>query len=99
MPTIHRSIAKLKYEPSVIAGTNRATGSSKANFSTPSQPLVLALLDRNHSSKKFFLAKENEDTLVLCSMDGELRQYSVKNDNRPPIRLIHTEDVFASEIG
>ncbi|KAL9181154.1 hypothetical protein ACHAXT_009959 [Thalassiosira profunda] len=51
--------------------------------SAKSQSLVLALLDRNQS----------EDRLVVCSMEGEMRQYSVKADKS--IGLIQVEDALA----
>jgi len=85
--TKHRSIAKLKYKSSAIAGTNTATGSNKSDYSARSQSLVLVLLDRNDNG---------ENLLVTCSVDGELRQYSVKNDGRPPIKLIQIEYVLSA---
>eukprot|EP00579_Thalassiosira_antarctica_P016917 CAMPEP_0201937886 /NCGR_PEP_ID=MMETSP0903-20130614/40334_1 /ASSEMBLY_ACC=CAM_ASM_000552 /TAXON_ID=420261 /ORGANISM="Thalassiosira antarctica, Strain CCMP982" /LENGTH=609 /DNA_ID=CAMNT_0048478989 /DNA_START=156 /DNA_END=1985 /DNA_ORIENTATION=+ len=90
-PIKHRSMVKLKYKPSVLAGTTAAPAGSNAN-ATRSQALVLALLDRNHSEDR---KNEKDDTLVVCSMDGELRQYSVKNDGS--IGLIQIEDVLAGK--
>lgn len=80
----HRSMAKLKYRPSVIIGTGEP-GAAR-------QSMVLSLLDRNHSEDGKNVLVEREDTLVLCSMDGELRQYSVKTDGN--IGLIQIEDVL-----
>jgi len=82
----HRSMVKLRYKPSALPDT-----SVSANSTARTQSLVLALLDRNHTEdrKNDFMAKE--DTLVLCSMEGELRQYSVKNDS---IGVIQIEDIL-----
>ncbi|KAL7544411.1 hypothetical protein ACHAWF_007796 [Thalassiosira exigua] len=74
----HRSMAKLKYKPS---------------NSARSQSLVLALLDRNQADGGSNELTEREDTLVVCSMDGELRQYSIKHGSS--IGLIQIEDVLA----
>jgi len=86
----HRSMAKLTYKPTVLVG---AAGSAGSNANSPrSQPLVLSLLDRNHSEDRKNDLADKEDTLVVCSMDGELRQYSVKNEGS--IGLIQIEDVL-----
>mmetsp|Transcript_22795 Transcript_22795/g.48037 ORF Transcript_22795/g.48037 Transcript_22795/m.48037 type:complete len:596 (+) Transcript_22795:360-2147(+) len=99
-PIKHRSMAKIKYKPSesVLAGTAATRGQSASaaasSNSSWSNSLVIALLERNHSEDRKNDYAENEDTLVVCSMDGELRQYSVKNDKT--IGLIQIEDVLAN---
>jgi hypothetical protein len=74
----HRSSTKLKYKP------------SPSSPSTPrSQTLVLSFL--SSSSNRIIDTIDQEDTLVLCSMDFELRRYSVKKS----IELTWIEDVLA----
>ena len=52
---------------------------------------MLALLDRDETIQSDLL-EVKEDRLVLCTMDGELRQYSVKKK----IELTQIEDVLMS---
>ena len=79
-PPKHRSYTKLKYKPSAsaIAGSN-----------TKSQTLVVAMLDRDESSSVDD-SDIKEDRLVLCTIDGELRQYSVTKN----VELTQVEDVL-----
>ena len=83
-PPKHRSCAKLKYKQSSVA-----QGSSPKP--ARSQTLVLALLDRDETIQND-ISEVKEDRLVLCTMDGELRQYSVKKK----IELTQIEDVLMS---
>jgi len=85
----YRSFAKLKYKPSIL--DNAMSASSNQNAAR-SQSLVIALLDRSHDGGKKQDFSEKEDTLVMCSMDGELRQYTVKNDRSTELTQI--EDVL-----
>jgi WD40 repeat protein len=87
VPSKHRSCVKMKYKPSTAAAAN-----SNAKASARSQPLVLALLDRNHSDDRKTDLAEREDTLALCSLDGELRQYVLKDKT---IEVAQIEDVLA----
>jgi len=79
-PPKHRSYTKLKYKPSAsaVAGSN-----------TKSQTLVVAMLDRDESCSVDD-SDIKEDRLVLCTIDGELRQYSVKKN----VELTQVEDVL-----
>ena len=88
-PLKHRSFAKLKYKPPTASPTN----SKKRN--PQSHSIIVSLLDRRNDSgtiDKNDLA-QNEGTLVVCSIDGELRQYSVSNDGH--IQLAQLEDVLS----
>jgi hypothetical protein len=76
-PLKHRSFAKLKYQ---------STGSKDQ------QQLVVALLDRHDINVISRNASSREDTLVVCTLNGELRQYSVKSDR--PFKLAQMEDVL-----
>jgi hypothetical protein len=75
----HRSSTKLKYKPPP----------SSANAAR-SQTLVLSFLSSS-SKDRIIDAVDQEDVLVLCSMDCELRRYSVKKS----IELTRIEDVLA----
>jgi WD40 repeat protein len=81
-PLKHRSFAKMKYH---------STGSRDQ------QQLVIAMLDR-HDSNVISASKNSlssrEDTVVMCSSNGELRQYAVKLDG--PTKLVQLEDVLIS---
>ncbi|KAL7538530.1 hypothetical protein ACHAXR_010371 [Thalassiosira sp. AJA248-18] len=93
-PSKHRSMAKMKYKPSALPSTAASTGSNAKSTRPPS--LVFALLDRNHGEdRKNGRGAEKEETLVLCSTEGEceLRQYSVMSDGS--IGLIQIEDVLS----
>lgn len=79
-PPKHRSLCKLKYKQSASASP-----SPKARVQT----LVLALLDRDESVQND-LAEIKEDRLVLCTIDGEMRQYSVTKR----VELAQIEDVL-----
>jgi hypothetical protein len=74
----HRSSTKLKYKPSP-SSPNAAR----------SQALVLSFL--SSSSNRTIDSVDQEDALVLCSMDFELRRYSVKKS----IELTRIEDILA----
>lgn len=74
----HRSSTKLKYKPSP-SSPNAAR----------SHALVLSFL--SSSSNRTIDSVDQEDALVLCSMDFELRRYSVKKS----IELTQIEDVLA----
>lgn len=76
----HRSLSKLKYKPSTSM-TNAAR----------SQPLVISFVSSS-GNKSIADDTDRDDTLVLCSMDCELRRYSVKKY----IELTQIEDVLAS---
>lgn len=83
-PIKHRSFTKMKYKPSALPDAN-ASSTSNPKLQT----LVLALLDRNEREEK-------EDTLAVCSMEGELRQYSVQCAGRKDsMQLTRIEDVLA----
>ena len=87
-PSKHRSFAKLKYKPPTASPTNK-----KRN--PQNQSIIVSLLDRRNASgtiDKNDMA-HNEDMMVMCSMDGELRQYYVQNDGR--IDLAQLEDVLS----
>ena len=79
-PPKHRSYTKLKYKPSAsaIVGSN-----------AKSQTLVISMLDRDESCSVDD-SDIKEDRLVLCTVDGELRQYSVKKN----VELTQVEDVL-----
>lgn len=87
-PLKHRSFAKLKYKP--------PTASPNSKKQNPqSQPIIVSLLDRRNGSDtmdKNDLANK-EDTLVMCSMDGELRQYSLTNEGY--LQLAQLEDILS----
>ena len=87
-PLKHRSFAKLKYKPPMTSPSN----GKKRN--PLGQSIIVSLLDRRDDSEadKNDLA-QNEGTLVMCSMDGELRQYTVTNDGH--IQLAQLEDVLS----
>jgi len=88
-PLKHRSFAKLKYKPPTASPTN----SKKRN--PQSQSIIVSLLDRRNDGgtiDKNDLA-QNEGALVMCSIDGELRQYSVTNEGH--IQLAQLEDVLS----
>ncbi|KAK1735520.1 WD40 repeat-containing protein [Skeletonema marinoi] len=88
-PLKHRSFAKLKYKPPTASPTD----SKKRN--PQSQSIIVSLLDRRNDGgtiDKNDLA-QNEGTLVMCSIDGELRQYSVTNEGH--IQLAQLEDVLS----
>jgi hypothetical protein len=79
-PLKHRSFAKLKYQ-SVLPREQ--------------QQLVVALLDRfdaNVVSGSKSTASHREDTVVMCSSNGELRQYSVTANGST--KLVQLEDVL-----
>ena len=79
-PLKHRSFAKLKYQSTVPRDK---------------QQLVVAMLDR-HDSKTISgctnSERKREDTVVMCSANGELRQYSVTLDGAT--KLVQLEDVL-----
>ena len=88
-PLKNRSFAKLKYKPPAASLSN----GKKRN--PQSQSVIVSLLDRrndNGALDKNDLA-QNEGTLVMCSMDGELRQYTLTNDGH--IQLAQLEDVLS----
>jgi len=87
-PLKHRSFAKLKYKPPTASPTNK-----KRN--PQNQSIIVSLLDRRNDSGTIDKndVAHNEDTLVMCSMDGELRQYSVKDDGH--VYLSQLEDVLS----
>lgn len=88
-PLKHRSFAKLKYKPPTASPPNN----KKQN--PQSQPIIVSLLDRRNDSgtvDKNDLAHK-EDTLVMCSMDGELRQYSLTNEGH--LQLAQLEDILS----
>ena len=74
----HRSSTKLKFRPS-----------PSSPHAARSQTLVLSFL--SSSSNRTIDSVDQEDALVLCSMDFELRRYSVKKS----IELTRIEDVLA----
>jgi len=76
----HRSLSKLKYKPSPSM-TNAAR----------SQPLVISFVSSS-GNESIADDTDRDETLVLCSMDCELRRYSVKKY----IELTQIEDVLAS---
>jgi hypothetical protein len=75
-PLKHRSFAKLKYQ-SVLPREQ--------------QQLVVALLDR-FDANVVSGSKSREDTVVMCSSNGELRQYSVTANGST--KLVQLEDVL-----
>jgi len=79
-PPKHRSYTKLKYKPSA---------SATAGSNTKSQTLVISMLDRDESCSVDD-SDIKEDRLVLCTIDGKLRQYSVKKN----VELTQVEDVL-----
>jgi len=88
-PLKHRSFAKLKYKPPT------ASPSNSKKQKPQSQPIIVSLLDRRNDSgtiDKNDLAHK-EDTLVMCSMDGELRQYSLTNEGY--LQLAQLEDILS----
>ncbi|KAL3801032.1 hypothetical protein HJC23_002325 [Cyclotella cryptica] len=82
-PLKRRSFAKLKYQ---------STGLKIAQ----QEHLVVALLDRQDtniiSGSNSKSASSREDTVVMCTLTGELRQYSVKLDGC--FQVIQMEDVL-----
>ncbi len=82
----HRSFAKLKYKSS-------ASSASSNSNAVKTQALVLSLLNRNHDIYMKDDTTDIEDTLVVCSLDGELRRYLVKKSQL--IELTHVEDVLS----
>lgn len=93
VPSKHRSCVKMKYKPSALTSNLAAgTANSNAKASARSQPLVLALLDRNHSEGRKNDLAEREDSLALCSLDGELRQYVLTDKT---IEVVQIEDILA----
>lgn len=88
-PLKHRSFAKLKYKPPT------ASPSTSKKQNPQSQPIIVTLLDRSNGSdtiEKSVLANK-EDTLVMCSMDGELRQYSLTSEGY--LQLAQLEDILS----
>ena len=86
-PIKHRSFVKLKYKPPTASST-----SSKKN--PQNHNVLVSLLDRSSSSDTFHKSDETliEETLVMCSMDGELRQYSITEGQ---ICLTQLEDILS----
>lgn len=78
-PPKHRSYTKLKYKPSASASVS----------STKTQALIISMLDRDESITSD-IAEIEEDRLVVCTIDGELRQYSVQKN----VDLTQVEDVL-----
>lgn len=87
-PLKHRSFAKLKYKPQTTTPTNKKRNPQH-------QSVIVSLLDRRSDSGTIDKndVAHNEETLVMCSMDGELRQYSVQDDGH--ILLSQLEDVLS----
>ena len=81
-----RSVAKLRYTPSVRVGNGEPAPQTR-------QALVLSLLDRERGESGRNDPGGKEDDLVLCSVDGELHRYLVMGDGE--IGLIQIEDVLA----
>ncbi|KAL3757870.1 hypothetical protein ACHAWU_002790 [Discostella pseudostelligera] len=79
----NRSFAKLKYKPSPASSNTNAA---------KTQALVLSLLNRNHDEDRIEGPLAMEDTLIVCTLDGELRRYSVKNNS---MELTQVEDVLS----
>ena len=80
-PAKYRSFAKLKYKSSASSDSNAGK----------TQALVLSLLNRNHDIDGKNDNADIEDTLVVCSLDGELRRYLVKKSIEPT----HVDDVLS----
>jgi WD40 repeat protein len=81
-PLKHRSFAKLKCQSTLPKDQHQ---------------LVVAMLDRcdaNVISGDKNSESSREDTVVVCSSDGELRQYSVKLDGST--KLVQLEDVLVA---
>ena len=81
-PLKHRSFVKLKYQ----------------NEAKDQHQLVAAMLDRHDANVISGSKNSNssrEDTVVMCSSNGELRQYSVKLDGTT--KLAQLEDVLVGE--
>ena len=78
----YRSFTKLRYKPS-SANSNASAAKT--------QTLVLALLDRNQDGDRIPEPADIEDTLVVCTLDGELRRYLVKNS----VEMTQVEDVLS----
>jgi hypothetical protein len=76
----HRSLSKLKYKPS-----------PSMTHAARSQPLVISFVSSS-GNESIADDTDRDDTLVLCSMDCELRRYSVKKS----IQQTQIEDVLAS---
>lgn len=95
-PVKHRSFAKLKFRPKLYHPTTTTTSSPSKdsnNSNLQNSTLVVALLDRVNGGNEYGVANSSEDsTLVMCSLYGELCQYSVKSDGS--FRLNQTEDVL-----
>ena len=82
-PLKHRSFVKLKYQ---------------SNETKDQQQLVVAVLDRHDTnviSGSMNTNLSREDTVVMCTLNGELRQYSVKLDGTT--KLVQLEDVLVGE--
>jgi len=105
-PTKHRSFAKLRIQtllstPSTIPPSNDASKNNDSN--NKATTLVVALLDRSNpdisvdhgvtaTSDEIDAVDTKEDSLVICNLEGELRQYSVNSVGS--FRLTQMEDVL-----
>jgi hypothetical protein len=79
----NRSFAKLKYKTSSASSNTNAA---------KTQALVLSLINRNHDGDRIEGPAAMEDTLIVCTFDGELRRYLVKNNS---MELTQVEDVLS----
>lgn len=88
-PLKHRSFAKLKYKPPTSSPTNKKR-------CPQTQSIIVSLLDRRNNGNGTIDKNDqtyDEDMLVICSLDGELRQYSVRKDGH--VNLAQLEDILS----